>query len=119
MSELELEYRTLYAYRLGLLWKAGFTVPAKRFDFDAASTAVTDLRFIPGHEKLLLTVSKSVWSAITIWDIISARKRLQWSPRGAVFSGFCLNKDPKSEATIAVSIVKDGFVVLFLRVWLC
>lgn len=54
----------------------------------------------------MLTIFKSVWSAMAIWDIgvKDARKVCEWSPRGAIFNGFALNSDPNSEATIAISL---------------
>jgi len=86
--------------------------------FDAtSSTPVSDLRFVPGHDgKWLLTVSRGIWSVITLWDIGDGlRKMLEWSPREALFDGFALNTDPDSEATLAVSIVEEGSVVFKAR----
>jgi hypothetical protein len=62
---------------------------------------------VPGHGgRLMLTISRSVWSAMAIWDISEedARKVCEWSPRGAIFNGFALNSDPNSEATVAISL---------------
>ena len=54
----------------------------------------------------MLTISRSVWSAMAIWDIgeEDACKVCEWSPRGAIFNGFALNSDPNSEATVAISL---------------
>jgi len=75
---------------------------------------VSEIRFVPGHAgQWILTVSKGVWDVVTIWDVSAEpHKCCEWSPRGAIFNGFALNTDPKSEATLAVSVLKDGSVVV-------
>ncbi|KAF9009566.1 hypothetical protein BDQ17DRAFT_1538976 [Cyathus striatus] len=111
MRVSELERRTCRAYRLARDWLSGICIPKKSISIDAtASTSVSDVRFVPGRDHLLLTISKAVWSVVTIWDITKTppKRCCEWSPRGAIFSGFCLNSDPYSEATVAVSMLKDG-----------
>lgn len=75
---------------------------------------MSEIRFVPGHAgQWILTVSKGVWDVVTIWDVSAEpHKCCEWSPRGAIFNGFALNTDPKSEATLAVSVLKDGSVVV-------
>ncbi|TFK37200.1 hypothetical protein BDQ12DRAFT_685499 [Crucibulum laeve] len=110
LSVPKLEKRTCHAYLLARKWlseERGFR--AKKFIDATSSTSVSDVRFVPGREDLLLTISKSIWSVITLWDVSAEpRKRCEWSPRGAIFNGFSLNSNPSSEATMAISILKDG-----------
>jgi len=60
----------------------------------------------------MMTISKSVWSEMAIWDMgeEDARKVCEWSPRGAIFNGFALNSDPDSEATVAISLHLNEYV---------
>jgi hypothetical protein len=118
MDSSELERRTRHAYRLSMKWLSPSCEPQKMIIFDATSaTSVSDLRFLPGHDgKWLLTVSKGIWSVITIWDISDGLRKLsEWGPKGALFNGFALNADPHSAATLAVSIFEEGSVVCKIR----
>jgi len=69
----------------------------------------------------MLTISKSVWSAMAIWDMgeekEDARKVCEWSPRGAIFNGFALNSDPNSKATIAVSLHLNEYAHLIFHLY--
>ncbi|KAK0445681.1 uncharacterized protein EV420DRAFT_1648396 [Desarmillaria tabescens] len=74
---------------------------------------VSEVKFIPGRQhKWLLTVSKGIWSVLTIWDIARGHKSSEWSPRGALFTGVKLNTDTESETSMAVAL--DGIVLLHL-----
>ncbi|KAJ3800040.1 hypothetical protein GGU11DRAFT_774748 [Lentinula aff. detonsa] len=68
---------------------------------------------------LVLSVSKGIWSVLTIWDVPiflygndntqhRPRKCAEWSPKGGLFTGLCLNRDHSSEADLAVSVVCEG-----------
>jgi hypothetical protein len=119
MSASELEQRTCHAYRLSRKWLSDACKPRKICLFNAtSSTAICDLRFIPGYDgKWLLTISKSIWSALCVWNIsTSLQKCCEWSPRGAIFDGLALNTDATSEATFAISVSQDGSVVYQARV---
>lgn len=67
----------------------------------------------------MLSVSKGIWSVITIWDVPLAlhgnddikpqpRKCTEWSPKGAIFTGLCLSGEHDAKADLAVSLVCDG-----------
>jgi hypothetical protein len=115
MSISELERNTCHAFSLASRWLSGCSIPRRTLFVDATSnTSVSDIRFVPGHAgQWILTVSKGVWGVITIWDISTEpQKCCEWSPRGAIFNGFTLNSDPSSAATLAVSVLKDGSVVV-------
>ncbi|PBK61075.1 hypothetical protein ARMSODRAFT_673535 [Armillaria solidipes] len=74
---------------------------------------VSEIKFMPGREhRWLLTVSKGIWSVLTIWDIAHGHKRSDLSPKGAIFTVVKLNADPQSEAGIAVSLSQR---IVFLR----
>ena len=82
-----------------------------------SSAAISDVRFIRGNgNRWLVTVSKSVWSVLVLWDVgyaqngISARKCAEWSPKGGIITSLCLNNDPASEATLAIGLLHDGSV---------
>ncbi|KAJ4487794.1 hypothetical protein J3R30DRAFT_850244 [Lentinula aciculospora] len=104
------------------------------------SISITDVRFVRSvrcstsnldagtadESILVLTVSKGIWSVITIWDVPiflhgsdkiqpQPRKRAEWSPKGGLFAGLCLSRDSGSEADLAVSVVCEGRheIVLF------
>ncbi|GAW01369.1 hypothetical protein LENED_002959 [Lentinula edodes] len=124
MSRAELEQRTRHAYRLGkrdIRWVV------------SPSIAITDIRFVrsvryssskldagPADESILvLSVSKGIWSVITIWDVPiflhgndnnepRPRKCAEWSLKGGLFTGLCLSRDHGSEADLAVSVVCEG-----------
>jgi hypothetical protein len=118
MDSAELERRTRHAYRLSRKWLSPTCEPQKMVIFDATSTtSVSDLRFLPGHDgRWLLTVSKGIWSLITVWDIGDGLRKLsEWGPKGALFSGFALNTDSHSTATLAVSVFEEGSVVCKIR----
>jgi hypothetical protein len=115
MSIPELEWNTCHAFFLASRWLSGCSIPRRTIFIDATSnTSVSEIRFVPGHAgQWILTVSKGIWDVITIWDVSAEpEKCCEWSPRGAIFHGFALNSDPSSEATLAVSVLKDGSVVV-------
>jgi len=60
-----------------------------------------------------MTISRSGWWAMSIWDIEDQRKVCQWNPTGAIFTRFALNIDPNSAATVAISLRLDKFVPNF------
>jgi hypothetical protein len=106
----ELERRARRAYRLSVKWRSPRASPEKMLIFDATSTtSVSDLRFLPGHDAArLLTVSKGIWSLMTVWDVADGlRKLAQWGPKGVLFNGFAVNAR-ESEATLAVSVFEEG-----------
>jgi hypothetical protein len=38
-----------------------------------------------------------------------------WSPRGAIFTGFTVNGEVGSKATLAISLQLDGYVTISVR----
>lgn len=113
MSLSELEHQTYRAYHLASRWLSGIVMSGRTLFIDAtSSTSVSEVRFMPGHNaQWILTVSKSIWDMVTIWDVSSEpRKCCEWSPRGAIFNGLALNSDPSSKASMAISVLKDGSV---------
>lgn len=124
LSVQELERYVCHAARLATKWLSRDWVPARKWSINATTnTSVTDVRLIPGSAgALMLTLSKSVWSAVTIWELepvisrtindrCSFHRRCEWSPRGAIFSGFALNSCPSSEVKLAISVLNNGFVL--------
>ncbi|EGN94822.1 hypothetical protein SERLA73DRAFT_77554 [Serpula lacrymans var. lacrymans S7.3] len=113
----ELERRTCRAYRLGRRWRSSVSEPRRTITFNANPSSPIDyIRFVPGHDgKRILTVSKGIWSVVTIWDAKEGegvnsgfRKTAEWGPKGAIFSGLTVNTKPGSEAVLAVSIQQSG-----------
>lgn len=39
----------------------------------------------------------------------------EWSPGKALFSGLAVNEDDQSDAAIAISVHRDGFVLKYAR----
>ena len=115
MDAPELERRTRHAYHLATKWQSTSCEPEKMVIFDATSaTPLTDLRFLPGRDgKWLLTVSKGIWSVMSLWDIGDGLRRIvDWSPKDGQLHGFAVNTDPDSPATLVVSIFEDRSVTL-------
>jgi hypothetical protein len=114
MSIPELEWNTCHAFFLASRWLSGCSIRRTSFIDATSNTSVSEIRFVPGHRgEWILTVSKGIWDVITIWDVSAKpQKCCEWSPRGAIFNGFVLNSDGSSEATLAVSVMKDGLVVV-------
>lgn len=123
MSVMELEIQTRHAHRLSSGWLSGFRIgraPRMQLEFYArSSTGVKDVYFVPGHGgKFLLTISKGIWFVITVWDITGddpdgACKCSEWSPRGVIIKAIAFNTDKDSQATLALSVLKDGSVIIF------
>ena len=119
LSISSLVRNTLSAYNLANRWLSGITSPHKKTYITGTSgTSVSHVRFLPGHSDYLLTISKTVWSAVSIWDMRrkESKKVGEWSPRGAIFNAFAVNSDENSEATLAVSVHLDGWVLQYLLV---
>ncbi|THU89975.1 hypothetical protein K435DRAFT_760617 [Dendrothele bispora CBS 962.96] len=127
LTQRELERLARRAFHLAQRWlqPGGALCPCKETKFVVSPSApVSDIRFIEGfEEKFLLTVSKGIWSVITIWDISPAldevvidntpsdrspRKCCEWSPKGGLFTGLTLNSDLHSDAKLAVSIAMES-----------
>ncbi|KAF9477998.1 hypothetical protein BDN70DRAFT_896079 [Pholiota conissans] len=108
LSTSDLIAHTIHGYSLAHRWVNGISSPKRVVNVTGTSgISVSDVRFVPGRDNLLVTISKSIWSALSIWDIddgVNSKKLCEWSPRGAIFTGFALNSDENSEATIAVSL---------------
>jgi len=132
LQQEELEKLTRRAFHLAQRWlqTGGALCPRKETKFVVSpSSPISDIRFIEGfEERFLLTVSKGIWSVLTIWDIsfalggitkekvlgTSPRKCCEWSPKGGLFTGLALNSDLQSDAKLAVSIAMDRCAILSL-----
>lgn len=74
------------------------------------SNAVSEARFLRGHEdRFLAVVSQGIWSSLSIWDIGEeamgpAVKVVDWAPKGASLTSLVVNTDPVSPATLALSV---------------
>ncbi|KAJ6610515.1 hypothetical protein B0H10DRAFT_2193343 [Mycena sp. CBHHK59/15] len=116
----QLERHTRHASRLASRWLSlggSPTTPISvgSFEFDATNgTRVFDLRFVPSHEgRWLLTISKGIWSIITLWELPDAgtmrnRKLFEWSRRDCLLQSFVLNGDSACEGALAVSVTQAG-----------
>ncbi|KII84195.1 hypothetical protein PLICRDRAFT_118295 [Plicaturopsis crispa FD-325 SS-3] len=124
----DLETRTRHAYRLGRKWQQQSSQSSQSQSQSAstninprrewsvslnASASISDVRFVPGRKgPWLLTVSKGIWSVITAWDIHhdhGLHKIAEWCPKGAIFNGFAVNTDASADASLAISVLQDGF----------
>jgi hypothetical protein len=124
MSDAQLEQHTLHASSLASRWKSSLIhAPRRDLFIDATSTtSVYQVRFVPGHAgDWILTASKAVWDILTLWTVAFREgeestnnghfeKLCDWSPRGGIFNGLCLNTDATAKATLAISVLKDEFV---------
>ncbi|KAJ3822071.1 hypothetical protein F5880DRAFT_1577519 [Lentinula raphanica] len=145
MSRAELEQRTRHAYRLARKWLQPDHPELTESSFEciyalrphrttkwpvSPSISITDVRFVRSVRRgpsnlatvesiLVLSVSKGIWSVITIWDVPifpygndhvqqHPRKCAEWSPKGGLFTGLCLSRNHGSEADLAVSVVCEG-----------
>ncbi|KAI0712708.1 hypothetical protein C8T65DRAFT_646664 [Cerioporus squamosus] len=115
-----LEQLVLHALRLSSFWSSPTKAPARSVDFQASTgTGVSHVRLLPGRGgRYLLTVYKGIWSMISCWDLglipstspstTSPTKIADWCPRNTIFSGFVVNSEPESEATLAVAVQHGG-----------
>ncbi|PBK61097.1 hypothetical protein ARMSODRAFT_897248 [Armillaria solidipes] len=104
LDDTDLEHRTRHAYRLASRWLANSPLTPKS-ETTFIGSPVSEIKFVPGRRhKWVLTVSKGIWSVLTIWDITRQQKCSEWSPKGAIFTEVKLNADPESEASVAVSL---------------
>ncbi|KAJ7146174.1 hypothetical protein C8R44DRAFT_897700 [Mycena epipterygia] len=119
LSVPDLERKIVHAYRLGSWWSSAESSHSAAFEseFDATNgTPVSDLRFVPGHEgKWLLSVSKGIWSSISLWELSETRgapplKRFEWSSPNCRVQSFLVNGDTASDATLAVSLHHEGYI---------
>ncbi|OSD00750.1 hypothetical protein PYCCODRAFT_1446126 [Trametes coccinea BRFM310] len=106
-----LENLVVHALRLGTFWLSPSSEPKRTWEFQASSgTGVSHVRFLPGHGgRYVATVYKGIWSMISCWVIgdggsVGPRKLADWAPKSAIFSGFVINSDPDSEATLATAL---------------
>ncbi|KAF8873177.1 hypothetical protein CPB84DRAFT_1854131 [Gymnopilus junonius] len=115
----ELTFATIHAWSLAKRWITGFSGPRRvKYISGTSGTLVSDVKFMPGRKgKLVVTISKVIWSALTVWSLggsapdggmadgeEGSRKVCEWSPRGAIFTGYVVNEDEKSPATFALSV---------------
>lgn len=117
ISEAELERRTRHAYRLSLAWLSPPESWRPRTETsmqNTPATPISDIHFVPGREgRWLLTVSKGIWSVITLWDLLNGPSKVsEWSPKGAIFTGFVVNNDVASEGVVAIGTLQDRSVAL-------
>ncbi|KAK0189346.1 hypothetical protein F5146DRAFT_981897 [Armillaria mellea] len=104
IDDTDLEHRTRHAYRLASRWLAGSPLTPKS-ETSFTGSPVSEIKFVPGRQhRWVLTVSKGIWSVLTIWDVSRQLKCSEWLPKGAIFTGVKLNADPGSEAAVAVSL---------------
>ncbi|KIY53063.1 hypothetical protein FISHEDRAFT_34022 [Fistulina hepatica ATCC 64428] len=110
----ELEYLSCRAYNLSRRWINDDLQPRIVHNVDVSSgTAISLVRFIHRRdcgEEWLVTISRGIWSVLTLWRIIDhgLRKACEWSPKSALFDGFTLNTDASSDAVMAVLLVQDS-----------
>ncbi|KAF9260953.1 hypothetical protein L218DRAFT_1002264 [Marasmius fiardii PR-910] len=116
------ERTTRNAWRLGRRWASisgsgmlGMPVRRERRWMTNTSTAVSDVRFlVVKGRKMVLTVSKGIWSVLTLWDVDerddekTTKKLDEWSPRGGLFTGLAINEDEGCEEKLAISVAKEG-----------
>ncbi|KAK0445680.1 uncharacterized protein EV420DRAFT_1276985 [Desarmillaria tabescens] len=112
IDDTDLEQRTCHACHLASRWLADSPLmPSSETSF--TGSPIWEIKFIPGRQhKWLLTVSKGIWSVLTIWDIALGCKCSEWSLRGALFTGLKLNTDTESEASMAVALDGSQRIVL-------
>ncbi|KAJ7601181.1 hypothetical protein C8J56DRAFT_912357 [Mycena floridula] len=108
----ELRRMTLNSHSLASKWKSKDRQPKSAWTFRTQpSTVISDIYFVPGYKgRWLLTVSKGIWSVVTLRDLHSAelQKSAEWSPKGAIFDGITVNSALEAEATVAVGVKMDS-----------
>ena len=88
-------------------------------EFQASTgTGVSHVRFLSGRGgRYLVTVYKGIWSMISCWDVGDPSHQTiervckigDWCPKNTIFSGFVVNSDPDSVATLAVAVQYGGY----------
>jgi hypothetical protein len=110
----QLRSKVLAAYFLAQRWISGVHRPQQTYSIDGTSeNRVSYARFVPGYDdRLLLTISKTIWSAMFLWYMSDQEATMvaHWSPRGGIFTGYTVNGEVGSKATLAISLQLDGYV---------
>ena len=102
----------MYAYRLGLNWRSPATKLHRVATSPSRVGAIEEIKFLYRHGKSwIITTSLGIWSTLCLRDCVSFQVIAQWSPGKALFNGIAVNKDDQSDATIAISVHRDGFVM--------
>lgn len=128
LSAHDLEHHVCRSTKLATKWLSNDWAPRRTWSTSAAAnTSITDARLLPGSQGTrLFTFSKSVWSAVTLWELepvisrasgeqCTFNKSCEWSPRGAIFSGFALSSIPSSEVKLAISMLNNGYADSYIR----
>ncbi|TRM70165.1 hypothetical protein BD626DRAFT_476498 [Schizophyllum amplum] len=105
----DLERMVRHAHGLATRWRNDALDPQTIGTVQMGTgTAASVVRFLPGRGgRWLLTISKGIWSIVTLWRIDAPgglRKACEWSPRRALIDGFALNKDTTSDVAVALSL---------------
>ncbi|KAG8212914.1 hypothetical protein J3R82DRAFT_11269 [Butyriboletus roseoflavus] len=109
----DLERQTLRAYRLGLNWRSPATTLHHVVSSPSKGGAIEDIRFLSRRGRCwVITSSLSIWWTLCVRDCDSLQVVAQWSPGKALFNGLVVNTDDQSDATIAISIHRDGYTTV-------
>lgn len=114
-----LETIVLRSCRIANFWFRSPVEPRSKTEFRLkTSMGISDIRFLPEDiyegfgKRKVVTVSKGIWSEVVCWEFDAGTRRLsklaEWCPKGAIFTGLAVNGKIQSEATIALSLNRNG-----------
>ncbi|PBK86136.1 hypothetical protein ARMGADRAFT_1086890 [Armillaria gallica] len=113
LDDSDPQFSTCHAYRLASRGPPDSPLTPK-IETSFIGSPVSKIKFLPGlQHKWLITISKGIWSVLTIWDIARGHKSSEWSPKRALLTEVKLNAEPWSEAGVAV-LLSQRIVLLRL-----
>lgn len=111
-SAKDLERQTLRAYKLGLNWRSPTTTLHHIVSSPSKVGAIEEIKFLSRRgQSWIITTSLGIWWSLCVWDCNSFQVVAEWSPGKALFNGITVNTDDQSDAAIAISVHRDGFVL--------
>ncbi|KAH7913642.1 hypothetical protein BJ138DRAFT_1099327 [Hygrophoropsis aurantiaca] len=110
LSDKQLEKLVRRAESLGRRWRSSLSEPRCAISSHIGKGApVEEVRFIPGHDgQWVVTVSKGIWSKLTLWNCFDLAPVAMWAPDKALFDGIAVNTEFQSSALLAISILQNG-----------
>lgn len=124
LDAVELERRTCRALRLHAAWTNAQPQPHHLSEFKAAPVnALVDIKFLLRNgNQWLLTLSEGIWPVIECWDLTidggQPRRVGEWPCGGGRISNIVVDSDPMSLASLAISVVRNGYVTLQNPCWM-
>lgn len=124
ISQNSLEHIVLRSCLTAKFWLDPTATSRSELEIRVEPLGISEIRLLPEDlcaglgKRRVVTVSKGIWSRVVCWEFDMNNNQLsrlaEWSPKGAILTGITVNENPRSEATIAVSLNVDWYVIFCL-----